>query len=74
MGDVDLEQLRALARQLANRVQNDPSFAESVLHDPVLALTSAGLPEDFVEEFLARTNLSEVQGYLSPSCGLTVIM
>ncbi len=74
MSNIDLEQARVLARTLANRAQNDPSFAQRILQDPMTTLTRAGLPADFVEEFLARAELSEVQGYLSPSCGLTVIM
>jgi hypothetical protein len=74
MSQVDLEQVRELARMLARRVQAEPAFAERILDDPGTTLTAAGLPEDFVEEFLMQTQLSEVQGYLSPPCGLTVIM
>jgi hypothetical protein len=74
MSQKDLEQTRALARMLVRRVQTEPAFAERILNDPVSTLTAAGLPENFVEEFLTQTQLSEVQGYLSPSCGLTVIM
>jgi hypothetical protein len=74
MSDNILEQVRAIARILAERAQTDSSFAESILQDPMATLMAAGLPAEFVEEFLARSELSEVQGYLSPSCGLTVIM
>lgn len=74
MSDVDIEQTRAIARTLASRALTEPSFAESILQDPIATLTNAGLPADFVEEFLARTQLSEVQGYFAPSCGLTVLM
>jgi hypothetical protein len=74
MKDVDIEQARATARILAGRVQTDPTFLESILQDPISVLTSAGLPADFVEEFLVRAQLSEVQGYTMLSCGLTVIM
>ena len=74
MHPVDLEQARATARALAIRAQQDSVFAEQLLQNPTLILTSAGLPEDFVQEFLERTQLSEVQGYMSPLCGLTIIM
>jgi CO dehydrogenase/acetyl-CoA synthase delta subunit len=74
MSTMDLEQARTLARMLAKRVQDDPAFAQRIVRDPVTTLTRAGLPADFVDEFLERAQLSEVQGYLSPSCGLTVIM
>lgn len=74
MSQVDLEQVRALARMLARRAQTEPEFAERILDDPFPVLTGLGLPEDFVEEFLAQAQLSDVQGYLAPSCGLTVIM
>lgn len=74
MSQINLEQVRELARMLARRAQAEPAFAERILEDPTSTLTAAGLPEDFVEEFLTQAQLSEVQGYLSPSCGLTVIM
>ncbi|HET8844688.1 MAG TPA: hypothetical protein VFN35_24670 [Ktedonobacteraceae bacterium] len=74
MSQINLEQVRELARMLARRAQAEPAFAERILEDPISTLTAAGLPADFVEEFLAQAQLSEVQGYLSPSCGLTVIM
>ena len=74
MEDTDLGRARTMARILAHRAQTDPTFAESILQDPISTLTTAGLPAKFVAEFLERTQLSEVQGYLSPSCGLTVIM
>ena len=69
----DLEKARITARNLAIRAQKDTLFAEQLLQDPISVLTTAGLPEEFVPEFLERTQLSEVQGYMSPSCGLTVI-
>lgn len=74
MSQIELEQVRTLARSLARRVQTEPAFAERILNDPLATLTNEGLPANFVEEFLAQTQLSEVQGYASPSCGLTVIM
>lgn len=73
MCSANLEQARIIARNLAIRVQQDSSFAEQLLQDPVSVLAQAGLPEEFAQEFLERTQISEVQGYMSPSCGLTVI-
>jgi hypothetical protein len=68
-----IDQIRKLARDLLQRVQRDPQFAAQMLQDPVTVLADAGLPEEFAQEFLAQAQLSEVQGYLSPSCGLTVL-
>jgi hypothetical protein len=74
MSQMDLEQVRQLARMLAKRSQAEPAFAERILNDPISTLTDAGLPEDFVEEFLIQAQLSDVQGYHALSCGLTVII
>jgi hypothetical protein len=74
MDQQSLERIRDIARSLARRAQDDPDFAEQVREDPYSVLNSSGLPEEFVPEFLEQTQLSEVQGYASPSCGLTVIL
>ena len=74
MESYDLEQVRAIARSLARRVQEDSDFAEQVREDPFAVLSAAGLPEAFMQEFLEQTQLSEVSGYGSLSCGLTVIL
>jgi hypothetical protein len=74
MDQLTMEQLRNLARSLANRVQNEPEFAEQIREDPYAVLNAMGLPEEFVPEFLEQTQLSEIQGYASLSCGLTVIL
>lgn len=74
MDQFSLEQARDTARRLARRVQEDTEFAQQILQDPIAKLGEAGLPEEFVPEFLEQTHLSEVHGYLSPSCGLTVIL
>ena len=70
----ELEKARVTGRALALRVQQDVHFANRIMQDPISVLTEAGLPEDFVAEFLERTQLSDVQGYMAPSCGLTVLM
>jgi len=74
MDQYNLEQIRNIARSLARRAQEDPDFAEQIREDPYSVLNTAGLPEGFVPEFLEQTQLSEIQGYGSPSCGLTVIL
>lgn len=74
MSQIELEQVRALARTLARRAQAEPAFAKRILNDPIALLTSEGLPENFVEEFLAQTQLSDVQGYAGTLCGLTIII
>lgn len=70
----NLEQARAVARSLARRVQEDSAFADQVRDDPYSILSAEGLPDEFVPEFLDQTQLSEIQGYSSPSCGLTFIL
>lgn len=74
MDQQNLERIRDIARSLARRALDDPNFAEQVRDDPYPVLNAAGLPEEFVPEFLEQTQLSEIQGYGSPSCGLTVIL
>lgn len=74
MDQNSLERIRNIARSLARRVQDDPNFADQVRDDPYAVLKTAGLPDEFVAEFLEQTQLSEIQGYSSPSCGLTVIL
>ncbi len=74
MNSAELEKARVTARALALRIQQDRQFAHRIMQDPITVLTEAGLPEDFVFEFLERTQLSDVQGYMAPSCGLTVLM
>jgi hypothetical protein len=74
MDQQSLERIRHIARSLAQRAHDDPNFAQQVRDDPYSVLSSAGLPEEFVPEFLEQTQLSEIQGYASPSCGLTVLL
>ncbi|HET8841552.1 MAG TPA: hypothetical protein VFN35_08800 [Ktedonobacteraceae bacterium] len=74
MDQHNLERIRDIARSLARRAQDDPKFAEQVRDDPYPVLNAAGLPDEFVSEFLEQTQFSEIQGYGSPSCGLTVIL
>ncbi len=63
MNTSDMENVRAVARMLAQRALTDNSFREQIYADPVEALTTAGLPEQWVVTFLQETQLSEVAGY-----------
>ena len=64
----NLEQMRATARQLAERVQTDPAFKEQIRKDPVKTLAAAGLPENDIPDFLRETGLSDVAGYGPQFC------
>ena len=62
--DIDVQQVRAKAKELADRVQSDPSFRSSVESDPSGALTAAGLPAKAVEEFVIDVGITpDVGGY-----------
>ena len=63
MSDQEMEQVRATARKIAERVKSDPAFKQQVQQDPKGALTAAGLPEKHVGDFLAETQLADVAGY-----------
>lgn len=69
-----LQHVRTTARSLAERVNTDQAFKEQVLSNPSSALTSAGLPEVAVSDFLRETGLGEVAGYgfvCSLTCSVT---
>lgn len=66
MNQVDLEQVRALARRFAERIRADPDFRELVQADPEILLTE-GLPELAMADLLHSTDLLDVSGYLSCS-------
>ncbi|HZR41215.1 MAG TPA: hypothetical protein VFB12_13925 [Ktedonobacteraceae bacterium] len=65
MSDQTLDQIRNVARQLGERVKSDPSFKEQVQKDPHGTLTNAGLPEQYVGDFLRETQMEDVSGYSS---------
>ncbi|GCE14649.1 hypothetical protein [Tengunoibacter tsumagoiensis] len=69
MSDQNLDQLRATARQLVERINSDSSFKEKVEKDPKGTLVAEGLPENAVGEFLHEANLTDVAGY---SADLTI--
>ena len=62
--DINVQQVRAKAKELADRVQSDPAFRGEVESDPNGALTAAGLPAKAVEEFVIDVGITpEVSGY-----------
>ena len=62
--DINVQQVRAKAKELADRVQSDPAFRSAVESDPNGALTGAGLPARAVEEFVIDVGITpEVSGY-----------
>lgn len=63
MSDRDMEHIRATARLLAERVRSDALFRKRIQDDPIRALTTSGLPREFVAAFLQETQLSDVAGY-----------
>jgi hypothetical protein len=66
MGQIDLEQVRAIARRIAERIREDPAFKELVQANPSVLLAE-GLPELAVADFLRSTDLLDVSGYLGCS-------
>lgn len=68
-GNVDIEQVRATAIALAERIKSDAAFRTEVEANPTGTLTAAGLPGQAVEEFMVE--VSEVAGYRPPVCDST---
>jgi hypothetical protein len=65
MSDKDtLQQLRAQAQAIAERVKSDPEYLEQIKSDPVATLTAAGVPEDVVHNLIeGKTEEADVTGY-----------
>ncbi len=59
----DVEQVRLKAREIAHLAQVDRTFREQIKQDPAETLAAAGLPEEFVGDFLRETGLGDVVGY-----------
>jgi hypothetical protein len=58
------DDLRAKGQELAQRLQNDPSFRQEVESDPAAAMRAAGIPEGAAADFLRETGVSaDVSGY-----------
>ncbi|HLZ61382.1 MAG TPA: hypothetical protein VKR06_30920 [Ktedonosporobacter sp.] len=63
MNEQQLEQIRITARAIAQRARGDRAFREEITQHPSETLTAAGLPEEFVGDFLRETGLADVAGY-----------
>ena len=63
MSDSNLEQVRAVGKQLIERIKSDPAFKQQVEKDPVKTLTAAGLPEKAVADVLREADMSDVVAY-----------
>ncbi|GCE12815.1 hypothetical protein [Tengunoibacter tsumagoiensis] len=63
MTQENVEEIRIVARRLAERLQEDADFKEQVRENPQLLLDE-GLPEMAMADFLNATDLSDVSGYL----------
>lgn len=68
----DVTQARTQARDLAQRLENDPAFREQVKANPVDALTAAGLPHLILMDFMREIDAEpEVAGYLMADCDIS---
>ena len=75
MSDANIEQIRATARQLAERAKNDPAFKQQIEKDPVGTLTSEGLPEEAASQFLREAEINDVAGYAADTiCPLSCLI
>ncbi|GCE14647.1 hypothetical protein [Tengunoibacter tsumagoiensis] len=72
MSDQNNQQLRALARQLSERMKTEPDFKAQVEKDPSATLTAAGLPTDAVKEFLQLTSTDDVTGYSADTIWISI--
>lgn len=66
MNQENLDQIRAIALRLAERIREDPTFRDLVQEDPQILLTE-GLPEIAIADLLRSTDLLDVSGYLGCS-------
>jgi len=63
MSNNNMDQVRDLAQKIAERVKNEPGFKAQVQKDPKETLTAAGLPAEYVSDFVREAQLSDVAGY-----------
>jgi hypothetical protein len=66
MAQQDLDQIRAIAQRLVERIREDPAFKDLVRANPQVLLDE-GLPEVAVADLLRSTDLLDVAGYLGCS-------
>ncbi|MGH2479478.1 MAG: hypothetical protein ACRDHW_07485 [Ktedonobacteraceae bacterium] len=68
-----IEQMRAKAHELVERMNSDAEFQAQVRQNPESTLVAAGLSAEVVPNFLTETHLreAEVSGYLASWCLIT---
>ena len=66
MDQENLDQIRAIALRLAERIREDPTFKDLVQADPQILLAE-GLPELAIADLLRSTDLLDVSGYVGCS-------
>lgn len=68
-----IEQIRAKANEIVERMHNDAEFQAQVRQEPERTLVAAGLPAEAVPTFLVETHLSDadVSGYAASGCVIT---
>lgn len=66
MHQKDLDQARAIARRLAERIRDDSAFREQVRANPDVLLRE-GLSEAVIADFLQNVELLDVSGYIGCS-------
>lgn len=72
--DHDMDQIRAIARSIAEQGRQDEDFRQQIRLDPVSTLTKAGLPEEFVQTFLREVQSGEVTAYsFERKCQLSLV-
>ncbi len=57
MCDYNLQKLRALAREIAKRARDNPTFKEQLKQDPQGTLARAGLPQTEIESLIREARL-----------------
>ena len=64
------EEARQKGRALVQRMIDDPALKQRVREDPAGTLTTMGLPEQAVGDFVRELNLpaDEVAGFMLPRC------
>ncbi|MFW6074702.1 MAG: hypothetical protein ACOC9Y_03850 [Chloroflexota bacterium] len=74
MNQMQSNEARETAKQLAHRLIDDPDFGQQVKDNPVATLTAAGLPEEGVDEFLGQfPAMAEVSGYQLEAAGCKIL-
>jgi hypothetical protein len=76
MSGEDTNQVRVIAKGIAQRAIADPAFADRLRADPRATVLEAGLPEQVVDDFITHDLglEAEVSGYHPLACSQTCII